>query len=89
MPDVLIYADTIRAPELRHEVPVGIPDPFLYLEHGGKRHIAISSLEVPRLRGLGFEVHPYEEFGLDEVRGWGLRRWGNGGIQVHESLGPG
>ena len=34
MPDILIYGDTIRTPELRHEVPVAIPDPFLYAEKG-------------------------------------------------------
>ena len=32
MPDVLIVADTIRSPELRHEVPLPVPDPFLYAE---------------------------------------------------------
>ena len=25
MTDVLIYADTVRSPELRHEVPIGSP----------------------------------------------------------------
>ena len=39
MPDVLIFADTFRSPELRHEVPLGIPDPFLYVERDGVRHI--------------------------------------------------
>ena len=28
MPDVLMYADTYRSPELRHEVPIGIPPTF-------------------------------------------------------------
>jgi Xaa-Pro aminopeptidase len=73
VPDVLIYADTFRSPELRHEVPIGIPDPFLYLEKDGVRHIAIGSMEVPRLRALGsFEVHPSEEFGSDELLAAGL-----------------
>ena len=36
VPDVLIYADTIRSPEMRHEVPIGIPDPFLYVERDGR-----------------------------------------------------
>ena len=45
MPDVLIYADTYRSPELRHEVPIGIPDPFLYAENDGTKHIAIGSLD--------------------------------------------
>ena len=43
MTDVLIYADTFRSPELRHEVPIGIPDPFLYAEKAGTRHIVIGS----------------------------------------------
>ena len=39
MPDVLMYADTFRSPELRHEVPLGVPDPFLYVEQDGVKHI--------------------------------------------------
>jgi hypothetical protein len=31
MTDVLIDADTLRSPELRHEVPLGLPDPFLHV----------------------------------------------------------
>jgi Xaa-Pro aminopeptidase len=73
MPDVLIYADTFRTPELRHEVPLGVPDPFLYAETGGKRHIAIGSMEIPRLEALGmFELHPSEEYGVDELIRSGL-----------------
>ena len=37
MPDLLIYGDTMRSPELRHEVPVLIPDAFLYAEKNGRR----------------------------------------------------
>ena len=73
MPDVLMYADTFRSPELRHEVPIGIPDPFLYVEKGGVKHIAIGAMEIPRLRELGlFELHPGEEFGRDELIAQGL-----------------
>src|SRR5471030_2743399 len=68
MPDVLMYADTYRSPELRHEVPIGVPDPFLYAEQDGVKHIAIGSMEIPRLAALGlFELHPAEEFGSDEL----------------------
>ena len=35
MTDVLIFADTVRSPELRHEVPVAVPDAFLYVERNG------------------------------------------------------
>ena len=73
MTDVLIYADTFRSPELRHEVPLGVPDPFLYVEKDGAKHIVIGSMEIPRLRELGgFELHPGEEFGSDELVAQGL-----------------
>ena len=38
--NVLIDADTIRSPELRHEIPVSVVDPFLLLlvtEEGAER----------------------------------------------------
>jgi Xaa-Pro aminopeptidase len=73
MPDVLMHADTYRSPELRHEVPIGIPDPFLYVEKAGTKHIAIGAMEIPRLAEVGgFELHPSEEFGLDELLAAGL-----------------
>jgi len=75
VPDVLIYSDTIRSPELRHEVPIAIPDPFLYAEAGGRRVVAISSLEVPRARELrGIEVLAHEDLGLDELIAQGIER---------------
>src|SRR6516165_6427539 len=73
VPDVLLYGDTYRMPELRHEVPIGIPDPFLYAEKDGVKHIVIGSMEIPRLAELNlFELHPWEEFGIDELRASGL-----------------
>ena len=73
MPDVLMYADTFRSPELRHEVPLGVPDPFLYAEKDGVKHIAIGAMEIPRLEALGlFQLHPSEEYGLDDLLGSGL-----------------
>ena len=81
MPDVLIYSDTLRSAELRHEVPVSIGDAFLYAEHDGVRHLVVSALETPRLEGLGFELHPYEEFGADE-----LRRSGMSWLEIDDEL---
>ncbi len=73
MADVLIYADTYRSPELRHEVPLPVPDPFLYLEHDGVRHVATNSMEAPRLGALGlFELHLVEDYGVDELIAAGL-----------------
>ncbi len=74
MPDVLIVADTVRSPELRHEVPLSAPDPFLYAEVGGRRSVVVSSLEAGRIRELGtdLEVLTYEDVGMDELLKRGL-----------------
>ncbi|HEY2328063.1 MAG TPA: Xaa-Pro peptidase family protein [Gaiellaceae bacterium] len=73
MTDVLIYADTYRTAELRHEVPLGVPDAFLYAEKDGVKHIVVGSLELPRLKELGlYELHPWEDFGIDALRAQGL-----------------
>jgi Xaa-Pro aminopeptidase len=72
--DVLIVADTRGSPEMRHEVPLMIPDPFLYAEVDGKRHVAVVSYEQTRIEGLGLgiEVEPLEALGLDELLRSGL-----------------
>lgn len=76
MPDVLIHGDTIRTPEARHEVPIAIPDPVLYVERNGDRHVVVGSFEVPRVRELGGAVRPHapEEFGYDDYLEQGLSR---------------
>jgi Xaa-Pro aminopeptidase len=77
MPDVLIFGDTVRSPELRHEVPVAIPDPFLYAEKGDRRVIVIHSLEIPRVRedAPALEVIPIEQLGVDELYAQGKQGW--------------
>ena len=68
MSDVLIFADTIRSPELRHEVPLPVPDPMIYVERDGTRQVFASALELPRLRELdGLEVVSEVEIGRDEL----------------------
>lgn len=74
MTDVLIHADTVRSPELRHEVPVTVPDPFLYYERNGSKLAMVTSFEVDRLREVGIEAHPYEAFGWDELIAKGMPR---------------
>jgi len=65
---VLICADSIRSADMRHAVPLAVPDPFLYAETNGTRHIFTNSMEAVRLRELGvYEVHVSEEFGIDEL----------------------
>jgi Xaa-Pro aminopeptidase len=74
MPDVLIFADSVTSPEMRHEVPVLVPDPFLYVEKGDKRLTASTSFEVDRIAEAGIEAHAWEEFGYDELLEQGVPR---------------
>lgn len=73
---VLIYGDTVRTPALRHEVPIAIGDPLLYLESNGTRAVTASSLERPRLEEIGgLEMIGLEELGWDELIASGRPRW--------------
>ncbi len=68
-----MFADTIRSPELRHEVPVPIPDAFVYVERNGSRYVFVGSLEIPRISQLdGLETIPLEELDIDELYSQGL-----------------
>jgi Xaa-Pro aminopeptidase len=72
---VLIYADSFRSADMRHAVPLGVPDPFLYAEQNGDRYVFANSMEAGRLRELGlFDVHVHEEFGFDELIASGIDR---------------
>ena len=42
--NILIYGDTVTSPALRHEVPISIGDPFLYLETDGRRAVLTNAL---------------------------------------------
>jgi Xaa-Pro aminopeptidase len=92
MPDVLIYSDSIRSADMRHAVPLAVPDPFLYAEANGSRHVFSNSMEAARLRGLGlFEVHISEEFGVDELVEEGLtmrQTLAELAVRYVKSLGP-
>lgn len=73
---VLIYGDTERSPALRHEVPIAIIDPFLYLESNGTRAVVANSIELPRVSELdGLEVIRDVELGWDELLASGRERW--------------
>jgi Xaa-Pro aminopeptidase len=74
--DVLIFADSLRSPEIRHEVPVSVPDPFLYAERNGSRHVVVSSFELDRIAAgvPELDVVPLEDFGVDELYAQGLSR---------------
>jgi Xaa-Pro aminopeptidase len=70
---LLICADSIRSADMRHAVPLAVPDPFLYAETNGTKHVFTSSMEAARIREVGpYEVHVGEEFGIDELIAEGL-----------------
>jgi Xaa-Pro aminopeptidase len=77
VPDVLIYGDTIRSPELRHEVGVAIADAFLYAEKSDRRVVVLHSLEIPRVRDEApeLEIVPLEQLGADELFADGKQGW--------------
>jgi len=74
MTDVLIHADTTD-PSMRHEVPLPVPDPFLYVEHGGRRYAVVTAFELQRIRAAAPDVEPMppERFGLDDLLRGGTR----------------
>ncbi len=76
MSDLLIYADSLRSPEMRHEVPIAIPDPFLYVERDGQRSVVASAFELERITAVApeVEVTPPEELGIDELFAKGMPR---------------
>ena len=76
MPAILICGDTLRSPELRHEVPLGIGDPFLYLESDGRRAVVTNVLEVDRIAREAPQLERLlaDELGIDELIAQGLPR---------------
>jgi Xaa-Pro aminopeptidase len=74
-PDVLIHGDTHRSAALRHELPLGILDPFSYFELDGRRVVVISSMEADRIQAAapGVEIVDPYELGLDELVARGMR----------------
>jgi Xaa-Pro aminopeptidase len=76
MADVLIHGDTLRSPEMRHEVPLSVGDPFLYLETDGRRAVVTNALEVDRIAAAAPDVERIlnDELGVDELIAQGLAR---------------
>ena len=78
MADVLIHGDTIRSPELRHEVPVADPGRVPLCGEGRTAASSIlHSLEIPRVRedAPELEIVPLEQLGADELFAQGRPGW--------------
>jgi Xaa-Pro aminopeptidase len=67
--NVLIWGSPNTSPELRHEVPLSISDPFLYLEAGGRRAVVTNTLEDARLAQAAphLERLLVEQLGRDQL----------------------
>ena len=52
MTTILLYGDTVRSPALRHEVPLEIVDPFLYVARDNEAFVLTSALEVARIQAV-------------------------------------
>jgi Xaa-Pro aminopeptidase len=61
---------------MRHEVPLVVPDPFLYAERDGRQYVLASAFELGRIGEVAphLEALPYEEFGIDELYASGKSR---------------
>jgi hypothetical protein len=73
---VLVFGDTVRSPALRHEVPLAIGDPLLYLEAGARRAVVTNALEVDRIARAAPDLERLlmDALGLDELLAEGLAR---------------
>jgi Xaa-Pro aminopeptidase len=66
---ILLYGDTIRHPALRHEVPLEIVDPLLFVAREGRAFVLTSSLEADRISNVlpDAEVLVIDELGFYEL----------------------
>lgn len=64
---LLIYGSPEANPDLFHAIPVGIIDPFLYVEDDGRRAATVSQLDADKVRELGIEVLDPSSLGRDEL----------------------
>ena len=79
MTTLLLYGDTARYPSMRHEVPLDIIDPFLFVDRDGRPLVLTNPLERARVA----EALPEAELVLaDEL---GLLELVDGGMPRHEA----
>lgn len=71
---LLLYGDTERSPALRHELPLAIIDPLLFVELDQRKYVVTSELERTRIAAVlpEAEILDYQSFGLRELRERGL-----------------
>jgi Xaa-Pro aminopeptidase len=63
---VLLYGDTIKNASMRHELPLEIMDPFLFVERDGQAYVIATALERERIAKALPQAH------LERAEGLGL-----------------
>jgi Xaa-Pro aminopeptidase len=73
---ILLYGDTIRYPAMRHEVPLEIMDPFLFVARDGQALVLTNSLEAARISKVlpEAELLVIDELGFYELISDGMPR---------------
>jgi Xaa-Pro aminopeptidase len=86
--DLLIVGDTERCPELRHELPLRIGDPFLYAEIGDRRIAVVWSIEGDRIAVVDktVEIVPVETISVDDLVAAGIDYYELGPAQMVRSV---
>ncbi len=76
MAGALICGDSIRSPALRHELPLAVIDPLLYLEADGRRAVVTNTLEDRRIAAVAPDVQRIlvDELGMYELIADGVPR---------------
>jgi Xaa-Pro aminopeptidase len=74
VPSFLLYGDTLRYPAVRHEIPLAIPDPVLFVDRDGERFVLTTPLEAERIGRVLPEAHvlAIDELGFFELLGDGM-----------------
>ena len=75
MTNQLFFGDTEHSAAMRHELPIGVGDPFVLAVVDGKTHIAVSDLDRSRIEAAAPDasVRGFVELGLYELFDQGLR----------------
>jgi Xaa-Pro aminopeptidase len=86
--DLLIVGDTDRCPELRHELPLHIGDPFLYAEIGDRRVAVVWSIEGDRIAVVdaAVEIVPVETIPVNDLVAAGIDYYELGPAQTVRSV---
>jgi hypothetical protein len=86
MATLLLYGDTVPSAVLRHEVPLEIVDPFLYVARADQAFVLTNGLELARIQATlpRAVVQLRDGFGWFELLEEGIE--GIGGVRFEDLL---